>query len=101
LSVRYWETRRLGNANDVLQRALVAFGKDRIALAIDSSQPTGGRLESKAHAVVATGLVAKLTTGQTSVTVATLTSAKVQTVIHVGNTGLGVALPKLTEACAR
>jgi hypothetical protein len=100
LSLRYWETRRLAAA-DVIQRAFVAFGKDRVALAIESSQPTAGRLESKAHGTVAAALVAKVTAGQAPVTVATLTSAKVQTVIHVGNTGLRVALPKLTQACPR
>jgi len=101
LSLRYWETRRLANPADVIQRVSVAFGKDRVVLSIESSQPNGGRLESKAHASIAAGLVAKVTNGQTPVTVATLTSAKVQTVIHVGNTGLSAALPKLTEACPR
>jgi hypothetical protein len=101
LSLRYWETRRLANAGDVLQRALVVLGKDRVDLAIDSSGPTGGRLESTAHGTVAAALVTKFTIGQTPVTVATLTSGKVQTAIHVGNTGLSATLPKLTEACGR
>ena len=35
------------------------------------------------------------------ITVATLTKAKQQTVIHVGMTGLGQVLPQLSKECPR
>jgi hypothetical protein len=102
LSLRYWETRRLANAGDVITRAIVGLGRERVPLTIESSQVVAGRLESIAKATAPLALVAKLlASGQAPFTVATLTKLKEQTVIHVGMTGLGEVLPKLTAECPR
>jgi hypothetical protein len=102
LRLRYWETRRLANADDVIARALMVLGAERIPLTMESSRAVAGRLESIASATVDMGLVTKhLVSAPGSVRVATLTKAKVQTSIRLGNTGLGAALPQLVSECRR
>jgi hypothetical protein len=102
LRLRYWETRRLANADDIVARALMVLGGERIPLTMESSRAVAGRLESIASATVDMGLVAKqLVSAPGSVRVATLTKAKVQTSIRLGNTGLNAALPQLVSECRR
>ncbi|MBX9778041.1 MAG: hypothetical protein K2Y71_26975 [Xanthobacteraceae bacterium] len=102
MNVRYWETRRLASADDSITRAVIGLGRERVPLNVESSRMVAGRLESIAHATVSTGLLAKMfAPNQPPVTVATLTKAKQQTVIHIGLTGLGQALPQLTKECPR
>jgi hypothetical protein len=102
MTLRYWETRRLASAGDVVMRAVAAIGRERVPLTIESSRVVGGRLESIANATVATALVAKLlVSNQGSVGVATLTKSKVQTAIRVGMTGLPQVLPQLAAGCPR
>jgi hypothetical protein len=102
LSLRYWETRRLANAGDVITGAVVRLGRERVPLTIESSRVVAGRLESIASATASLTFVAKLlASGQASFTVATLTKFKEQTAIRVGMTGLGQVLPQLTAGCPR
>ena len=102
MTLRYWETRRLASAGDAVMRAVMGLGRERVPLTIETSRVVAGRLESTANATVATGVVAKLfASNQGPVTVATLTKAKQQTVIHVGLTGLGQVLPQLAKECPR
>lgn len=101
MDVRYWETRRLASADDAIMRAVVGLGRERVGLTIESSRVVAGRLESIANATVNTGVLAKMFTQPGAVTVATLTKAKQQTVIHVGLTGLGQVLPQLAKECPR
>lgn len=102
MTVRYWETRRLASADDAVMRAVIGLGRERVPLAIESSRVVAGRLESIANATVQTGVLAKMfAPNQGAVTVATLTKAKQQTVIHVGMTGLGQVLPQLAKECPR
>jgi hypothetical protein len=102
LTLRYWETRRLVNAGDVIARAVVGLGRERVPLTIESSRVVAGRLESIANATTPLAFVAKLlASGQAPFTLSTLTKLKEQTVIHVGMTGLGQVLPQLTSECPR
>lgn len=101
MRVRYWETRRLASADDAIARAIIGLGRERVPLAVESSRVVAGRLESIANATVNTGVLAKMFTTPGAVTVATLTKAKQQTVIHVGMTGLGQVLPQLAKECPR
>ena len=102
MTVRYWETRRLASADDSILRAVIVLGRERVPLMVDSSRAVAGRLESIAHATVATGVLAKMfAPGPGRVSVATLTKAKQETVIHVGMTGLGQVLPQLAKECPR
>ena len=102
MTVRYWETRRLASADDSILRAVIVLGRERVPLMVDSSRVVAGRLESIAHATVATGVLAKMfAPGPGRVSVATLTKAKQETVIHVGMTGLGQVLPQLAKECPR
>lgn len=102
MNVRYWETRRLANADDAIMRAVMGLGRERVGLTIESSRAVAGRLESIANATVNTGVLAKMfAPNQGPVTVATLTKAKQQTVIHVGLTGLPQVLPQLAKECPR
>ena len=103
MNVRYWETRRLASADDAIMRAVMGLGRERVPLNLESSRVVGGRLESIANATVSTGVLAKMfAPGQGGpVTVATLTKAKQQTVIHIGLTGLGQVLPQLAKECPR
>jgi len=102
MRLRYWETRRLASADDVVMRAVMALGRERVPLTIQSSRLVGGRLESIANATVNVDVLAKLlASNQGSVGVATLTKAKVQTAIRVGMTGFGQALPALAKECPR
>jgi hypothetical protein len=102
MRLRYWETRRLASAGDVITRAVMALGRERVPLTIESSSMIGGRLESVANATVPTGLVAKLlASNQGSVGVATLTNSKVRTAIRIGMTGLPQVLPQLASSCPR
>ena len=102
LTLRYWETRRLVNAGDVITRAVVGLGRERVPLTIESSRVVAGRLESIAKADAPLALLAKLMApNPQAFTVATLTKLKEQTVIHVGMTGLGEVLPKLSAECPR
>jgi hypothetical protein len=102
MRLRYWETRRLASAGDVITRAVMALGRERVPLTIESSNMVGGRLESIANATVPTGLVAKLAeASQGSVAVGTLTRARVQTAIRIGTTGLPQVLPQLASSCPR
>ena len=102
MTVRYWETRRLAGADDAVTRAVMGLGRERLPLTIDSSRVVAGRLELIAHATIATGVLAKMFgPGPGRVTVATLTKAKQETVIHVGTTGLGQVLPQLAKECSR
>ena len=101
MSLRYWETRRLASADDAVTRAVMGLGRERVPLAIESSRVVAGRLESIANATVNTGVLAKMFTNPGPITVATLTKAKQQTVIHIGMTGLGQVLPQLSKECPR
>jgi hypothetical protein len=102
MTVRYWETRRLASADDAILRAVIGLGRERVPLAIESSRAVAGRLESIANATVNTGVLAKMfAPGPGRVSVATLTPAKQETVIHVGMTGLGQVLPQLAKECPR
>jgi hypothetical protein len=102
MTLRYWETRRLASADDVVARAVMVLGRERVPLTIESSSAVAGRLVSIANATVQTGLVAKLlASNQGGVGVATLTKSKVQTAIRVGMTGLGQVLPQLAKECPR
>jgi hypothetical protein len=103
MNVRYWETRRLASADDAILRAVMGLARERVQLNVESSRVVAGRLESIANATVSTGALAKLfAPGQAGpVTVATLTKAKQQTVIHIGLTGLGQVLPQLAKECPR
>ena len=102
MNVRYWETRRLASADDAVMRAVMGLGRERVGLTIESSRVVAGRLESIANATVNTGVLAKMFgPNPGAVTVATLTKAKQQTVIHVGMTGLGQVLPQLAKECPR
>jgi hypothetical protein len=102
MNVRYWETRRLASADDAILRAVIGLGRERVPLNVESSRVVAGRLESIANATVATGLLAKMFAPNPGpVTVATLTKAKQQTVIHIGLTGLGQVLPQLAKECPR
>jgi hypothetical protein len=102
LRLRYWETRRLANADDIVARAVMVVGSERIPLTMESSRVVAGRLESTASATVETGLVTKhLVSAPGSVRVATQTKTKVQTSIRLGNTGLGAAVPQLVSECQR
>lgn len=102
LRLRYWETRRLANADDVIARAMMVLGSERVPLTMESSRAVAGRLESIASATVDTGMVTKhLVSAPGSVRVATQTKAKVQTSIRLGNTGLDAALPQLVSECRR
>jgi hypothetical protein len=102
LRLRYWETRRLASADDIITRAVMGIGRERVPLTIESSRAVAGRLESIANATVQTGVVAKLlANNQGSVAVATLTKSKVQTMIRLGTTGLGQVLPQLAKECPR
>lgn len=101
MMVRYWETRRLASADDAIMRAVMGLGRERVGLTIESSRVVAGRLESIANATVNTGILAKMFTTPGAVTVATLTKAKQQTVIHVGMTGLPQVLPQLAKECPR
>ena len=83
-------------------RAVMGLGRERLQLTIASSRVVAGRLESIANAPVGTGVLAKMfAPNQGRVTVATLTKAKQQTVIHIGLTGLGQVLPQLAKECPR
>lgn len=102
MTMRYWETRRLASADDAIMRAVMGLGRERVPLTVESSRVVAGRLESIANATVATGVLAKMfASGPGRITVATLTKAKQQTVIHVGMTGLGQVLPQLAKECPR
>lgn len=102
MNVRYWETRRIASADDAIMRAVMGLGRERVGLTIESSRVVAGRLESIANATVNTGVLAKMfATPPARVTVATLTKAKQQTVIHVGLTGLPQVLPQLAKECPR
>lgn len=102
LRLRYWETRKLAAADDVVARAMMMLGRERIPLTVESSRAIAGRLESIASGNVDIGLAAKhLVAAPGSITVATLTKSKVQTAIRLGNTGLGTVLPQLSAECAR
>lgn len=102
LRLRYWETRKLADADDVVARALMALGRERVMLKVESSRAIGGRLESIASGTVDIGLASKyLVAAPGSITVATLTKSKVQTSIRLGNTGLGQVLPQLSTECPR
>jgi hypothetical protein len=101
LSLRYWETRRLLNADDVIARAVLGLGRERVPLTIASSNVVAGRLESTASATAPLAVVAKMLMSGRPVTVATLTKLKEQTVIHIGMTGLGQVMPQLTSGCPR
>jgi hypothetical protein len=101
MTVRYWETRRLASADDGIMRAVIGLGRERVPLSIESSRVVAGRLESVANATVNTGVLAKMFSAPGPVTVATLTKAKQQTVIHIGLTGLGQVLPQLAKECPR
>jgi hypothetical protein len=102
MKLRYWETRRLASADDVVTRAVMGLGRERVPLTVESSRPVGGRLESIANATVPTAMVAKLlASNQASIGVGTLTKSKQQTAIRLGTTGLGQALPQLAKECPR
>jgi hypothetical protein len=102
LRLRYWETRTLAGTDDVITRAVMALGRERLPLKIESSKAVAGRLESIASATVDMGVAAKqLVAAPGSVTIATLTKSKVQTSIRIGNTGLGKVLPQLSTECPR
>jgi hypothetical protein len=103
MNVRYWETRRLASTDDSILRAVMGIGRERVQLTVASSRVVAGRLESIANATVSTGVFAKMfAPGQAGpVTVATLTKAKQQTVIHIGLTGLGQVMPQLAKECPR
>jgi hypothetical protein len=102
LRFRYWETRKLADADDVVARALMALGRERVPLTVESSRAIAGRLESIASGTVDIGLAVKhLVAAPGSITVATLTRSKVQTAIRLGNTGLGKVLPELSAECPR
>ncbi|MPZ39750.1 MAG: hypothetical protein GEU95_17155 [Rhizobiales bacterium] len=100
MRLRYWETRRLASADDVVTRAVMGLGRERVPLAIESSRAVAGRLQSVANATVPTGVVAKLlASNRASVAVGTLTKSKVRTAIRLGTTGLGQVLPQLAKEC--
>jgi hypothetical protein len=102
MKLRYWETRRLASADDIVMRAVMGLGRERVPLAMESSRAVGGRLESIANATVPMAVIAKLlANNQAAVAVATLTKAKQQTTIRLGTTGLGQALPQLAKECPR
>lgn len=102
MTMRYWETRRLASADDAVMRAVMGVGRARLPLTVESSRIVAGRLESIANATVHIGVLAKMfAAGPGRITVATLSKAKQQTVIHIGMTGLGKALPQLAKECPR
>jgi hypothetical protein len=102
LRLRYWETRTLAGTDDVITRAVMALGRERVPLTVESSRVVAGRLESIASATVDADVAAKqLVAAPGSITVATLTRSKVQTAIRLGNTGLGKVLPELSTECPR
>ena len=101
-ALSYTETRRQPGARERLAKVLVVSGKDRITLTIQSSAKTDTDLESAARGAMPSGVLSTFAdTGEHSIVVATETSANVRTLIRIGNTGLGAALPQLAAACGK
>ena len=101
-ALRYTETRRPPEGSDRLSKVVVASGKDRVTLTIESSAKTDANLQSIARGAVPSALLTGLAdSGQRSIVVATETSGNVRTLIRVGNTGFDEALPQLAKTCRR
>ena len=101
-ALRYSETRHPPGESDRLNKVVIASGKDRVTLTIESSAKSANDLESTARGSVPSSLLSALAdTGQHSIVVATETSTNVRTLIRVGNTGLDEAFPQLVKTCRR
>jgi hypothetical protein len=101
-SLQYTERRPQPDVRERLSRVLVVSGKDRVSLAVQSSAAGEAGLASVARGAVPLSLLSTYAAaGDHTIVVATETSAKVRTLIRVGNTGLGGALPQLAAVCKR
>ena len=101
-ALRYTETRRPPGDSDRLNKVVIASGKDRVTLTIESSAKNANDLESTARGAIPSSVLSALAeTGQHSIVVATETSTNVRTLIRVGNTGLDEAFPQLVKTCRR
>ena len=101
-ALHYTEKRRKPDASERLAKVLVLSGKERVPLTVQSSTKADTDLESVARGAVPYAILASLAeTGDHSIVVSTETSGNVRTLIRIGNTGLGDALPQLAAACRK
>jgi hypothetical protein len=101
-ALHYIEKRRQPDAREQLKKVVIAAGRDRVTLTIQSSAKSDTDLESVARGTVPNAVLGSYAeTGDHSIVVATETSNNVRTMIRIGNTGLGAALPQLAAACKK
>lgn len=101
-ALQYTEKRRKPDARERLAKVLVVGGKERVPLTIQSSAKGDTDLESVARGAVPLAMLNTFAeTGDRSIVVSTETSGNVRTLIRIGNTGLGAALPQLAAACRK
>jgi len=102
----YTETRRVADSSgkDRLATILVAAGKERVTLKVESSDQadTGSEMRSVARGPVSSALVEALTDANGPVlTLATLTTAKARTAIRIGNSGFGEGFSQVMANCPK
>ncbi|MBI3437017.1 MAG: hypothetical protein HY056_18360 [Proteobacteria bacterium] len=101
----YVETRRLADAmDDRLNAVLIAIGKERAQLKIESSaaEAGSGELRSQARGTLPAVLVEALATAEgRGLIVATRSIANVRTAIRIGNNGFAPGYAQTIATCAR
>jgi hypothetical protein len=102
----YTETRRMvdSSSKDRLATILVAAGKERVTLKVESSdqEGAGNEVRSVARGPVSQALVDALTEANgPALTLATLTTAKARTAIRIGNSGFGEGFSQVMANCPK
>jgi hypothetical protein len=101
----YTETRRLTDAvKDRLSAIMVAAGKERVLLKVESSGQEGAANEVRtvARGPVSPALVESLAEANgPALTLATLTTAKSRTAIRIGNSGFGEGFSQVMASCPK